>query len=114
MTKYGIKGEVDPTAKQRERRGARRAAFGVEGVRRVWHVWHVRRVRREACAACAAGAAGRSPLHLPPSAPVTPEAAVCVPVLGTSSSLPMGGRRRSSALRSHCRVALASSPLLGS
>lgn len=108
MTKYGIKGEVDPTAKQRERQGARCAAFGVEGVRRVWHV------RREACAACAAGAAGRSPLHLPPSAPVTPEAAVCVPVLGTSSSLPMGGRRRSSALRSHCRVALASSPLLGS
>lgn len=108
MTKYGIKGEVDPTAKQRERRGARCAAFGVEGVRRV------RRVRREACAACAAGAPGRSPLHLPPSAPVTPEAAVCVPVLGTSSSLPMGGRRRSSALRSHCRVALASSPLLGS
>lgn len=45
VTKYGIKGEVDPTAKQRERRGARCAAFGVEGVRRVWHV---RRVRREA------------------------------------------------------------------
>lgn len=67
MTKYGIKGEVDPTAKQRERRGARCAAFGVEGVRRVWHVRRVRRVQQEqlGAARCICLPAPPSPLKRP-------------------------------------------------